>query len=272
MTGVYSGHGSRNYGVVASVAVLRPSAPSCTLEAAPFVKSIFHSPSSLTSVKEDFWPSAVTGTVAVSPSIFDFADLELVGNARLAGLDGGVEGGLAAVGAGGGDVLGCGGERCAGAGPILGLGRVIEGLNRVLGARCAVRRGVVAAAAAADHQSCRESKRSSHDPFTSCTQICLRCMERRRKGKARAIGRPGGRSYLHEPPHREARDRRVGDDEDREVDDRDPDARTGRVECAGQRPQRRVEREERGDHADHVVEAGADRAGGDQGEERDRAG
>ncbi len=53
------------------------------------------------------------------------------------------------------------------------------------------------------------------------------------------------------------------------MDDRDPDARAGGVERAGQCPQGRVEREERGDDADHVVEAGADRAGGDQREEGD---
>ena len=60
--------------------------------------------------------------------------------------------------------------------------------------------------------------------------------------------------------------------QDRQVEQRPADARTGRVERRGHRLQRRLEGEERGDDPDRVVERRADGAGGDQREEGDRQG
>ena len=49
-----------------------------------------------------------------------------------------------------------------------------------------------------------------------------------------------------------------------------PSAGAGSVEAARDRVERRVEGEQRPDHLDHVEQGGADRAGLDQGDERDR--
>src|SRR6202000_2168141 len=70
----------------------------------------------------------------------------------------------------------------------------------------------------------------------------------------------------------EAGERGVGQREDRQVEQRGADAAVAGFERRGDRFQRRLEREERGDHLDHFVEAGAARGGGEEGEEGGRQG
>src|ERR1700730_13058074 len=64
----------------------------------------------------------------------------------------------------------------------------------------------------------------------------------------------------------EARDQRG------EVGERDPQARAALVDRRVDRLQRRLEGEDRGDDADHVIESGGDRALGHEGEEDEREG
>src|SRR6266516_1004745 len=89
-------------------------------------------------------------------------------------------------------------------------------------------------------------------------------------GKLTANDSTGGFSLGRESTQRQSRDDAVGGGESRELQEGDPEAAGARVERAGEGVERRVEREDPAHDFDHVEEPGADRARGDQRDERDR--